>query len=346
VTLRRSFYFLFLIAVAFGIYASVSILRTYQGYTGEVFVDIRRGADTLEISGQLERAGVLRSEWPFLVLRAVRPRAVLQAGEYRFDRPLSPFEVYQKIARGDTFYYTLAVPEGYTMFEIADALARTGIVSRQQFLLEARKGERVADLAPGAASLEGLLFPDTYRVNHHTTAEQLAGQMVRRFREVFAELRAAAPAPPGNVLQTVVLASLVEKETPAPAERPLVASVFRNRLRLGMPLQCDPTVIYALELSGRYSGQIHKEDLASPSPYNTYIHPGLPPGPIANPGRASLQAALAPADTDYLYFVSDNQGGHVFSSSLERHSKAVASYVRANRRSQKSGVRNQKKGSR
>src|SRR5262249_34042177 len=232
-----------------------------------------------------------------------------------------------------------------TMFEIADAVARTGIVNRQQFLLEARRGERVADLAAGAATLEGFLFPDTYRVNHQTTAEQLVGQMVKRFRDVFAELRAAAQPPPGKVLQTVVLASLVEKETPAPAERPLVASVFRNRLRLGMPLQCDPTVIYALELVGRYRGQIHKEDLAVPSPYNTYAHPGLPPGPIANPGRASLQAALSPADTDYLYFVSDSKGGQVFSSSLERHSKAVANYVRGNRRGRKPRVRTQKKTS-
>ncbi len=344
-SLRRTFYFLFLIAAVFAIYAAVSILRPYQGYSEEAFVDIRRGVDTLEISGQLERAGVLRSEWPFLVLRAIRPRAVLQAGEYRFDRPLSPFEVFQKIARGDTFYYTVAVPEGYTMFEIAHAVARTGVISRQQFLMEARKAERIADLAPGAPTLEGFLFPDTYRISRHSTAEQLAGQMVKRFRDVFGELRAAAPAPAGNVLQTVVLASLVERETPAPAERPVVASVFRNRLRLGMPLQCDPTIIYALELAGRYTGQIHKEDLALSSPYNTYVHPGLPPGPIANPGRASLQAALAPADTDYLYFVSDNKGGHVFSSSLERHSKAVASYLRENRRNHK-GVKNQRKTSR
>ena len=338
-TLRRTLLILLLIASPFIIYAAYSILRPYRGYAGELFVDIRRGADTLEISSQLEQAGVLRSEWPFLVLRFVRPRSVLKAGEYFFNRPLSPLEVYRKIAAGDVFYYSLTVPEGYSMFEIADAVARTGVLTAQQFLTEARRGERVAGFAAGAQTLEGFLFPDTYRLTRHGTAEALVGQMIKRFREVFTELQGAAPSPARNVLETVVLASLVEKETAVTSERPLVASVFRNRLRIGMPLQCDPTVIYALQSAGRYDGSIHKEDLSFNSPYNTYGRPGLPPGPIANPGRASLQAALAPADTNFLYFVADSKGGHVFSATLESHSKAVAGYVRANRRSAKNARR-------
>ena len=307
------------------------LLRPYQGYAGEVFVDIHRGAGTPEMSAQLSDAGVLRSKWPFLAARALRPRSVLKAGEYRFDRPLSPWEVYRKIASGDVFYYSVTIPEGFNLSEIADVVARTGIITREEFLLAARQGGRVADLAPKLPTLEGLLFPDTYRFNRHTTAEELVGQMLQRFRRVWSEVSSGHPAP-DSVLETVTLASLVEKETPVASERPTVASVFRNRLRLGMPLQCDPTVIYALELAGRYRGQLLKDDLAVQSPYNTYARAGLPPGPIASPGRASLAAALEPAATDYLYFVADNHGGHTFSASLEGHSEAVARYRRQNGR--------------
>lgn len=331
-TFRRILLALFAAGALLAVYAGYMILKPYQGYGGEVFVDIRRGADTPEIAGQLARAGVVRAEWPFFLLRILRPRSVLKAGEYRFARPLSPLEVYRKIAAGDVFYYSLTIPEGYNMFDIAEAVARTGVITRQEFLAAARQGERIAAFAPGAQTLEGFLFPDTYRLTHRQSAGELVGRMLHRFRDVFAELQAAAPAATRNVLDTVTLASLVEKETAVPAERPLVASVFRNRLRAGMPLQCDPTIIYALQLEGRYDGRIHKEDLALPSPYNTYARAGLPPGPIANPGRTSLQAALAPADTNYLYFVADSNGGHVFSATLERHSRAVADYLRAGRR--------------
>ncbi|MBI3664917.1 MAG: endolytic transglycosylase MltG [Acidobacteria bacterium] len=324
-TFQRTIWILFLLAAALSLYVALSIVRPYRGFSPEAFVNLRRGAGSFEIAAQLENAGVLRSQWPFLLLRLLRPGSVLKAGEYRFNRPLSPLDVYRKIARGEVFYYTLTVPEGYSMWEIADAVARTGVISREAFLLEARRGERVADLAPGAKTLEGFLFPDTYRLTRRTTAEELVGQMLKRFREVARQL----PQVP-QLLEAVVLASLVEKETPAAAERPLVASVFRNRLRVGMPLQSDPTVIYALELAGRYRGEIFKDDLAIQSPYNTYEHPGLPPGPIANPGRASLQAAISPAETNYFYFVADNKGGHVFSADLERHSRAVAGYRRAN----------------
>lgn len=323
---------LFLLAAALALYAAYAVVAPYRGYSGEVFVDIRRGAGTSEIARELDAAGVIRAEWPFLLLRAVRPRVALKAGEYRFDRPLSMFEVYRKIATGEVFYYTLTAPEGYNMFEIADAVARTGIITREEFLVEARKGGRAANLAPGAPSLEGFLYPDTYRITRHETAEELVGQMLKRFRDVFGQVQAKAGAKPANMLETVTLASLIEKETGVAAERPVVASVYRNRLRIGMPLQCDPTVIYALELLDRYDGSIHKEDLSLASPYNTYARPGLPPGPIANPGRAALEAALAPAGTDYLYFVADARGGHVFSATLEAHSRAVANYLRANGR--------------
>jgi len=307
------------------------IFRPYRGFGDEVFVDVRHGAGTMEIAAQLRENGVLQSEWPFLLLRLLRPHLVLKAGEYRFDHPVSPLDVYRKIASGDIFYYSLTVPEGYDMFQIAYAVAGTGVMNRQEFLIAAKQGSRAEAFAPGATTLEGFLFPDTYRLTRHTTAQDLVGQMLRRFRAVYAEVQGDHAQRPQQVIEIVTLASLVERETPVSSERPLVASVFRNRLRIGMPLQCDPTVVYALELAGRYNGQIRKGDLGFPSPYNTYIRGGLPPGPIANPGRASLAAALSPENSDYLYFVADSKGGHKFSASLDQHTKAVASYRRANR---------------
>jgi len=325
VIFRRALVLLLLIAAAAAAYAAWAILGPAGGFSGEQFVQVPRGAGSFEVAARLRSSGVLASEWPFLLIRLLRPRSVLQAGEYRFDRPLSPVEIYQKIARGEVSYYSLTIPEGFTISEIAGAVADTRILTRQEFLLAAGRGDRIADLAPGARSLEGFLYPDTYRITRGTTADELVEGMLRRFREVYGAL----PPAEASVLETVTLASLVEEETAVAAERPLVASVFGNRLRAGMPLQCDPTVIYALQLEGRYRGALYQEDLGVRSPYNTYLRPGLPPGPISSPGRASLQAVLAPAHTNYLYFVADNQGGHVFSADLDRHSRAAASYRRA-----------------
>lgn len=183
--LRRTALLAFLLLAAAVFYAGYSILKPFRAYEGVVFVDIPRGAGTLEISARLQSAGVLRAEWPFWLIRLSRSRGTLKAGEYRFDRPLSPLQVYQKIASGDVFYYSLTIPEGYDMFQIAEAVARTGIMNQQQFLEAARHGERVAAFAPGAKTLEGFLFPDTYRLTRQTTAEELVGQMLRRFRDVF-----------------------------------------------------------------------------------------------------------------------------------------------------------------
>jgi UPF0755 protein len=323
VTLRRVLVLLAVVAA----YGGWAVLRPYQGYPAEVFVDIPRGASTRQIAGRLRDAGVLRSEWPFLLVRVLRPRATLKAGEYRFDRPVSPLEAYRRIVAGDVFYLTLTIPEGYNVYDIAGAVDALGVMDRVEFLQAAASPAPIQDLAPNAPSLEGFLFPDSYRVTRHTTPEELAGQMLQRFRQVWTEVQGPAAAAPA--LQVVTLASLVETETPLAAERPTVASVFQNRLRLGMPLQCDPTVVYALLLSRRYRGEIYKDDLAFRHPYNTYVHPGLPPGPIANPGRASLEAALRPDASEYLYFVANGKGGHVFSASLDGHEKAVVRYRRS-----------------
>ena len=299
----------------------------YAGFDKETFVDIPPGTSTGAMARMLADAGVVRSELSFTVARAVNMGATLQAGEYKFDRPMSAIEVLRKIARGDIFYHELRIPEGANMFDIAEAIGKLGIMKPEEFLKTARNPELIRDLAPGAPSLEGYLFPSTYRLTRRTSPLQLAREMTGAFRRVWAELAKGSP----EVNQLVTLASLVEKETGVPAERDTVASVYHNRLDIGMKMDCDPTVIYAALLEGRYRGKIYKSDLENPHPYNTYRNPGLPPGPIANPGRESLRAALNPAPTKYLYFVAkgDGSGGHVFTENLSAHNAAVRDYRNA-----------------
>jgi UPF0755 protein len=293
-----------------------------------VYIDIAPGTGAQTIAVQLERAGVLRSRYAFDLLRAVK-RGKLIAGEYRFNRPASAGEVYNRMVRGDVYTIAVSIPEGYNLFDIAQAVAGSGLASRSDFLAAARSQTRlIADLAPNAPSLEGYLFPDTYRFPRHATPAQMLATMVKRFRQTAVQLN-LTDLSAGELNRTVILASLVEKEVKQDAERPLVASVFTNRLALGMPLATDPSVIYAAQLAGRYRGTIYASDLQYDSPYNTYRHSGLPPGPIANPGVAALRAALAPARTDYLYFVADAAGHSRFSATLQQHDQQVASYRRA-----------------
>ena len=304
----------------------VAALRApYAGFRGEAFVDIPRGAGTRAIARLLAQAGAVRFESQFLAARLLRPRAALQAGEYRFTRAASAWEVYSRIARGDVFYYELPVPEGRNMFDIAQSVEDLGLMTAEQFLKAARDPAPVRDLAPEAATLEGYLFPSTYRVTRLMSARDICRQMVEQFRRAWKELGS-----PAGVHRLVTLASLVEKETAVAAERPLVASVYRNRLEKGMKLDCDPTTIYAALLEKRYRGAIFQSDLASRNAYNTYQHAGLPPGPIANPGKDSLQAALQPAETKFLYFVARANGGgaHQFSADSDSHVRAVAQYRR------------------
>jgi UPF0755 protein len=305
--------------------AAFSLNQPYSGFQDEVFLDIRRGTGTVQLSGLLAGAGVVRYRWQFLAARALRPRATLQAGEYRFREPATALDVLDRIARGDVFFYELRVPEGNNIFDIADSLDRLGLLPRDGFLEAARDPSLIRDLAPEAPTLEGYLFPDTYRLTRQTTAAEVCRLMTTRFREAWRSLGADAP-----VHRAVTLASLVEKETGLSEERPAIASVFHNRVRIGMPLDCDPTTIYAAMLEERYRGTIFRSDLLSRNRYNTYQHSGLPPGPIANPGLESLKAALEPADTPYLYFVArpDGSGRHQFSSELDAHNRAVRNYRR------------------
>lgn len=314
-----------ILAVGIGAALAVCLRLPYTPRSGEVFIDIPRGAGTRQIALMLQDAGVIRANWQFLLMRALRPHTALQAGEYRFAEPASLWKVYERLARGDIFYYEVTIPEGSNLFDIGGILEAEGLLTAAEFREAALKPDLVRDLAPDAPSLEGYLFPATYRMTRHTTAAELCKEMTDRFRRAWKELKGTAP-----VHETVTLASLVEKETAVPDERPVVASVFRNRLEGHMRLDCDPTTIYAALLDGRYRGTIYRSDLENRHPYNTYQHTGLPPGPIANPGMQSLQAALHPAGTDYLYFVakSDGSGGHVFTTSVEAHNRAVSEYRR------------------
>lgn len=311
------------------VWLSVQLNRPYRSFSEPVFADFERGTSTREIASLLAQKGVIRNQWLFLAARAMRRGTTLQAGEYKFEKPASPLDIYGRIARGDIFYMELLVPEGFNMFEIADAVGKLGTIRPEDFLAAARNPAPIQDIDPRAPSLEGFLFPNTYRLHRHTTAEQLCRMMTDEFRARWKTLHIGA-----NVHETITLASMVEREARRPEERPLIASVFCNRLRIGMKLDCDPTAIYAALLDNRYRGTIYRSDLENTSPWNTYRHAGLPPGPIANPGLDSIRAAIAPGNTRYLYFVAkaDGSGGHTFSESLVEHSAAVARYQRATRR--------------
>jgi UPF0755 protein len=321
---------LFLLALLLTAGAAYYLLTTPVGppagtsEANSTYVDIAPGTGTRTIATQLEQAGVLRSRYAFELLRAVKGGKLL-AGEYRFDHPAPATEVYARILRGDIYTRTLTIPEGYNIFDIAAAVEAAGFGTRADFLAAERtQTALIADLSPHAASLEGFLFPDTYRFPIRVTPAQILAAMVHRFRQVSAEL--SLPAEP---LRAVILASLIEKEVSQDSERPLVAGVFANRLDRNMPLATDPSVVYAALLENRYRGTIYASDLKSPSPYNTYVHTGLPPGPIANPGIAALKAALDPPPTDYLYFVADAQGHSRFSATLQQHNQQVQDYRRA-----------------
>jgi UPF0755 protein len=306
--------------------AAAWLVFTPYGPQAETFVDLAPGSSTLQIGRKLQEAGVLRSQFEFDLLRACL-RGTLKAGEYRFDHPTPAFEVYERIARGDVYTVALVVPEGANIFDIAARVEQTGLGTRADFLSAAvKQASLVADLDPQAKSLEGYLFPDTYRFPRNAGAAQIAAAMVRRFRVVAAQLGVQK-----NVHQLVTIASLVEKETAVDSERPLVASVFDNRLQKSMPLETDPSVIYGLELAGMWRGTIYRSDLSRDTAYNTYLHSGLPPGPVANPGISALHAALYPASSNYLYFVAaggDAQGHSLFSTTLDEQNRNVASYRR------------------
>jgi UPF0755 protein len=317
---------LLLLLLALG--AAAYVVYAPYGPSAETFVDIPPGTGASAIAARLQKAGIIRTRYAFDFL-SLQKGGTLKAGEYRFDHPVPSAEVYDRLLRGDVYTQALTIPEGFNIFDIANAVEAAGFANRDAFLAaERRHTELIADLLPpGAhpASLEGYLFPDTYRFSRHATPLQMLTAMVRRFRQTSTQLGLDHT----NIVPTVTMASVIEKEVGQETERPLVAGVFTNRLAKSMPLATDPTVIYAALLDNRWRGTIYASDLQSPSPYNTYKHTGLPPGPISNPGLASLRAALHPAQTDYLYFVSDAAGHTRFSVGLQEHAQQVQAYRQA-----------------
>jgi UPF0755 protein len=331
--MRRLGLLALLVIAAMGAFAGwldSQISRPYRGHRPEkIFVDIPHGTSRWGVSGILAQNDIIRSRLAFAAFSAWHFRRPLQAGGYFFDHQIDSREVFWKISKGEIFVHRVSIPEGWTSFDIAGELDRQGICPRAEFLIEAHNTSLVSDIAPNSQSLEGFLFPSKYEFKHQTTCAQAAETMVRHFRAVWEAVdpQNSAPLPQNlNLKQVVTMASLVERETPNPAERPLVAGVFYNRLRRGYALQCDPTVQYAMDLAGHFEKNVTGKDLKIDSPYNTYEHRGLPPGPIANPGEASLRAALKPADTEHLYFVANDQGGHFFSTTLAEHNRNVARY--------------------
>jgi UPF0755 protein len=325
--MRRAFLFLLLLLIVAAGYLYLSLYRPFQGFASEgVYVDIPHGATQRTIARLLDENGVVRSRIAFELLCRQRGRRTLQAGEYFFDRPVTAFDVYDAIANGRVFVKEFVIPEGFTMFDIADLAASEGFLSRDEFLVAARDPSPIRDIDPDAPSLEGFLFPASYEFPRHMTGKDMTAAMLKKFRQEWLTLLDTGPPSHQNIQNVVTLASLVERETPRPEERPHVAGVFENRLRIGQPLQCDPTVVYALTLAGAYSGKLVGGDLHFASPYNTYRNKGLPPGPIANPGEAALRAALDPPPTDDLYFVANTEGGHFFSKTLQEHNRNVARY--------------------
>lgn len=330
---RRTVILLVVILALAGTAAGVWLWQSrepFQGYTGgEQFVDLLPGDGTPAIARKLVAAGVVRDRWTFrLALWQTGAARRLKAGEYRFDRPMKASEVVTMLARGEVYLRPVTFPEGLTVREMARIFELRGLGTADSFVQAARDGASlVSDIDPSARTLEGYLFPETYTLSRHAGAPELVRMMVARFHQVFTlELREAAAARGLTPREAVTLASLVEKETAQADERPVIAGVYLHRLRLKMPLQCDPTVIYALEARGQYRGNLTRENLQVNSPYNTYRHPGLPPGPIAAPGRSALEAVAHAARVNYLYFVSRNDGTHVFAATLDEHNRNVRKY--------------------
>jgi UPF0755 protein len=317
---RKFLGFVLVLALVAILWLGNALFNPY-GPSQQKFVTLRPGSSSRAVARTLQREGIIRNYYAFLLLSLFEGRQKLKAGEYAFEHPANAFEIYDRLVRGDVYVRVVSIPEGYNMFDIAQALDSAHICSKQDFLAVAKDASLIRDLDPQAPSLEGYLFPDTYRLGRTQNPREIAQEMVKRFRK-----EAAAIGLTSDFHRVVTMASIVEKETAVKPERPLVAGVMENRLAKRIGLATDPSVIYAALVAGRYTGVIHQSDLAYNSPYNTYKYVGLPPGPIANPGRESLLAAMNPQRTDFLYFVANNQGGHNFARTLDEHNRNVVKY--------------------
>ena len=324
--MRSVITFLIIVVLAFALwFVWAALLPLTPPQT--TFVLLRPGWSTRHIARDLQDQHVIRSSTAFLVLDYLKGIKTLKAGEYKFEQPANAVQVWRRLTAGDVYARTLVVPEGFNMFDVAAAVEQAGLGPAADFLTAAKSDLfLLRGIDPDAKSLEGYLFPDTYQFTRIDTAHDIVAAMVHRFRRQAQQIGLLGKA---DTHRLVTMASIVEKETAVPDERPLVAAVYYNRLNRNMALGADPSVIYAAMLANRYRGTIYQSDLQYDSPYNTYKYPGLPPGPIANPGTASLEAAMHPAEADFLYFVSDNNGHHRFARDLAEHTRNVALYRKA-----------------
>jgi UPF0755 protein len=361
---RRIFWLILIAALGFGGWFAWTVFAPTEP-AGQKFVMLRPGFSTRRIAAELKANGIIRNEDAFILWHYLHRRRSLKAGEYLFDKSRNIVDVHKRLVRGDVYFRTVVVPEGFTMFDIARAIEAAGLGSSADFLKVAQSDtELISDLAPGAQSLEGYLFPDTYQFSRMNTMRDMAAAMVCQFRAVAERIGLIAPTPdqapqqgssepaksghiclsvsvratnttinaeaaPNELERIVIMASIIEKETAVADERPLVASVYYNRLQKRIALDADPSIIYAELLAGTYTGALHHDDMSFSSRYNTYKNVGLPPGPIANPGKSALEAAMHPAQSEYYYFVADAEGHHRFARTIEEHNKNVAAYRRA-----------------
>ena len=289
-------------------------------------MEVRKGQSTTAIVRHLQSAGIVRDQYiPVIYVKLARYGESLKAGIYEFSKPISAADAIDKLIRGDVVAKSVTIREGLDRFAVGRIFAAEGFGHADDWDKLTADAESIHDIAPEAKSLEGYLFPDTYKFNPGTPPKTIVQAMAQNFRKHFGgEMNYITTGL--DMHQTVTLASIVETEAKLPQERPIVASVYLNRLRRRMLLGADPTVIYALKLANRWNGNIHKADLQMDSPYNTYRFPGLPPGPVASPGVASLRAAAAPANSSFLYFVAKHDGSHAFSSTIDEHNRNVQKY--------------------
>lgn len=290
-----------------------------------IVVNIRPGQSLKATATALHQAGVIESPFRFiLIARLKKYDTNLKAGEYPLSKAMSPKEILTTMVKGAVKLYKLTIPEGYNIYQIADLVAATGLGIQSDFIRAATDTNFVHKIGLNADTFEGYLFPDTYLFPKDVGPNSIVSTMVSRFKSVFnLKWEARAKELGFSVHQVVTLASIIEKETGAAFERPIISSVFHNRLNKRMRLESDPTVIYGIK---NFDGNLTRKHLSTPTPYNTYKIRGLPPGPIANPGRESLKAALYPVDTAFLYFVAKKDRTHHFSTNLREHNRAVRQY--------------------
>ena len=289
-------------------------------------VSFPAGSGIRKLAAELKSGGIIRSQWHFILVSRLRGQAHrLKAGDYRFNDGMNTARILGKVTAGEVDFRRFVLPEGYSIYQAAELLDQQGLFKKELFLGKCRDSSLLTRLGVPAASVEGYLFPATYNLPLSGSEEQLISQMVAHFNRTVDSLRLASQSAGLTLHNLVTLASLIEKEAVSPAEKPLISSVFHNRLRIGMPLQSDPTAVYGVRA---FTGKVTKQDISRPSAYNTYLNRGLPPGPIGNPGVEALEAALHPAVTPYLYFVARKDGTHQFSRTLQEHNNAVNRYLK------------------